>query len=219
MSASSAVDLPVFRSPANWPCGIRASCFSKRGAGLGGLGIERRFIYSGFAASLPVLSRLAAAQELHRLSMEGAEIVRNRAKKFPAGIVMGEGLLLALRYRDPDGCQRYGAELGEKFGRKVSYLSTEAVRAKLKSKVYFHGLLDAGAFHIHPLRYALALARQAEEAGARLHEGSRVVEVSAAGAELAVRTASEQFAPAMSFIATALTTAIFSGRWAAPCCR
>ena len=161
----------------------------------GASGLNGGFVSSGFAAGLPELSRklgLPAAQELHRLSMEGTEIVRNRAKKFPAGIVMGEGLLLALRYRDPDGCQRYGAELGEKFGRKVSYLSTEAVRAKLKSEVYFHGLLDAEAFHIHPLRYALALARLAEEAGARLHEGSRVVEVSVAGAELAVRTASGQ---------------------------
>ncbi len=44
----------------------------------------------------------------------------------------------------------------------------------VRSPLYAGGTLDTGAGHIHPLRYAVALARAAEEAGATIHEGSEV---------------------------------------------
>jgi gamma-glutamylputrescine oxidase len=34
-----------------------------------------------------------------------------------------------------------------------------------------------GAGHLHPMRYALGLARAAEEAGARIHEGTEVTAI------------------------------------------
>ena len=50
----------------------------------------------------------------------------------------------------------------------------EEMRALVKSPQYHGGLLDMGAGHIHPLRYALGLARLAEEAGAQIFERSEV---------------------------------------------
>lgn len=47
----------------------------------------------------------------------------------------------------------------------------------VKSPSYRGGELDRGAAHIHPLRYALALARAAEAAGAILHDRSEVIRV------------------------------------------
>ncbi|WP_373352868.1 NAD(P)/FAD-dependent oxidoreductase [Pseudoroseicyclus sp. CXY001] len=47
----------------------------------------------------------------------------------------------------------------------------------VKSPLYKGGLLDRGAAHIHPLNYALALARAAEAAGAVIHERSEVTAV------------------------------------------
>ncbi|TNC71602.1 NAD(P)/FAD-dependent oxidoreductase [Rubellimicrobium roseum] len=58
---------------------------------------------------------------------------------------------------------------------QVEVLDRDAFRALVKSPRYVGGVLDRGAGHVHPLRYALALARAAERAGAVIHEGSIVL--------------------------------------------
>lgn len=56
----------------------------------------------------------------------------------------------------------------------IEPLDAQAFRDIVKSPRYAGGVLDHGAGHVHPLRYALALARAAELAGAILHEGTEV---------------------------------------------
>ncbi len=51
---------------------------------------------------------------------------------------------------------------------------TDEMRSLVKSEQYQGGLLDMGAGHIHPLRYAFGLAGLAEQAGARIFERSEV---------------------------------------------
>ena len=53
---------------------------------------------------------------------------------------------------------------------EVEVLGREAMGALVKTPRYVGGVLDHGAGHIHPLRYALGLARAAEAAGAMIHE-------------------------------------------------
>ena len=50
-------------------------------------------------------------------------------------------------------------------------------RERLASPNYHGGLVDSDAAHLHPLRYALGLARATENAGAVLYEGSRVTAI------------------------------------------
>ncbi len=47
----------------------------------------------------------------------------------------------------------------------------------VRSPLYAGGTLDMGAGHIHPLRYAVALAKAAEEAGATIYERSEVHQI------------------------------------------
>ncbi|MEM9343664.1 MAG: FAD-binding oxidoreductase [Pseudomonadota bacterium] len=49
-------------------------------------------------------------------------------------------------------------------------LDRAAIQALVKSDRYAGGVIDRGAGHIHPLRYALGLARAAEAAGVRICE-------------------------------------------------
>lgn len=75
-----------------------------------------------------------------------------------------------------------GRENAEHLARHYGYdqieaMDREAFRALVKSPLYVAGTLDRGAGHVHPLRYALALARAAERAGAVIHEGSTVLSV------------------------------------------
>jgi gamma-glutamylputrescine oxidase len=57
---------------------------------------------------------------------------------------------------------------------QIEKLSPDAMRDLVKSPLYKGGLLDMGAGHLHPLRYALGLARLAEAAGARIYDRSEV---------------------------------------------
>lgn len=59
----------------------------------------------------------------------------------------------------------------------IEVLDGPAFRALVKSPLYVAGQIDRGAGHVHPLRYALALARSAEAAGATIHEMTEVTRI------------------------------------------
>ena len=57
----------------------------------------------------------------------------------------------------------------------IRSVSREEMTDMLGTTVYHGGSLDTDAGHLHPLNYALGLAKAAHEAGARLFEDSRVL--------------------------------------------
>jgi gamma-glutamylputrescine oxidase len=57
---------------------------------------------------------------------------------------------------------------------QMSYLDRAALREQLASDAYYGATLDTGAMHLHPLNYALGLARACRQAGVRLFEYSPV---------------------------------------------
>lgn len=66
-------------------------------------------------------------------------------------------------------------------------LSAEEMAAKVASPIFHGGLLDAWGGHLHPLNYALGLARGARDLGVILHEGSPAIAIEE-GREVVVRT-------------------------------
>jgi gamma-glutamylputrescine oxidase len=56
-------------------------------------------------------------------------------------------------------------------------LDRAGVTALLGTEAYHGGYLDRGAAHLHPLAYALGLAKAAAAAGVRIHETSRVTRI------------------------------------------
>jgi len=57
----------------------------------------------------------------------------------------------------------------------VAALSAEEIRSHVASPRYQGGLLDRQGGHLHPLNFALGLAKAAERAGATIHEHSAVI--------------------------------------------
>ena len=57
---------------------------------------------------------------------------------------------------------------------QIEVLDKDAIQDLIKTKSYVGGIFDRGAGHIHPLRYALSLAAQAEAAGAVIYEAAEV---------------------------------------------
>ncbi len=82
----------------------------------------------------------------------------------------------------------YAAHLADTYGYdQIELLDPDAMRDLVKSPLYKGGLLDMGAGHLHPLRYAFGLARAAEAAGARIYERAEVHDI-AHGDPAEVRT-------------------------------
>ena len=81
----------------------------------------------------------------------------------------------------------------EKLARDYDYAEMEpldraGIAEQLGTTAYHGGVLDRGAAHLHPLNFALGLARVAEAAGVRIFEGARVDAI-AEGTPCEVRTA------------------------------
>ncbi|MFU1477185.1 NAD(P)/FAD-dependent oxidoreductase [Roseovarius sp. C7] len=69
----------------------------------------------------------------------------------------------------------YARHLQDRYGYdQIEILDRDAFHALCPSPAYHGGILDKGAAHLHPLRYALGLARAARDAGVRIHERAEV---------------------------------------------
>lgn len=70
--------------------------------------------------------------------------------------------------------------------RELASLDAAGTEALIASRAFAGGVLDRGAGHLHPLAFALGLARAAAAAGARLHEGTRVTRIETGAAPEAI---------------------------------
>ncbi|MFT3987550.1 MAG: FAD-binding oxidoreductase [Aestuariivirga sp.] len=150
------------------------------------------FVSNGFAEGLDEITKkvgLEAARHLYRLSCFGTEFVRREIAETDPTIKMGEGWIGARRFNDADGLKAYRDHLARDFGEERQFWTTEETRAKLASTRYYQSLVDATAFHMHPLRYALMIAAKAEKSGAVLHEEAPAVSVAGGKGRWEVRTA------------------------------
>ncbi|MGR3495558.1 NAD(P)/FAD-dependent oxidoreductase [Citreimonas sp.] len=88
-----------------------------------------------------------------------------------------------------DELHRYAAHMEQHYAYPLEVLDREAFHALCPSPAYRGGILDMGAAHMHPLAFALGLARAASAAGAAIHEGSEVEAIEDGDAGVTLRTA------------------------------
>ena len=118
-----------------------------------------------------------AARSLWNLSLESVDLTRSLAEAHAPDAGYAPGIIHAAHK------ERYVAEFhryAEKMAREYGYdqirpLDRDEMRAMVGSPCYHGGDIDLGGGHLHPLRYALGLARAAQAAGVRIFEQSRVV--------------------------------------------
>ena len=121
------------------------------------------------------------ARALWDLSLEAVALVRDLAARHAPDAGYAPGIIHAAH---KPGFVREYHEYAEKMARDYGYdliqpLSREELRERVGSPAYHGGALDMGGGHLHPLRYALGLARAAQAAGVRLFEQSRVTGLTA----------------------------------------
>ena len=80
-------------------------------------------------------------------------------------------------------------EQEDDFGyRKLRFMEREETASWIASQRYVAGLHDAGAGHLHPLRYTIGVGKAAIAAGARIFEKSEVTDIRY-GPKVTVKTA------------------------------
>ncbi len=144
--------------------------------GFGASGRNGGFVSPGFATGSDNIARMAgteAARQIHRLSIEGVEFVRETIETLKIEEARPQpGITSVLRYDEGGSLKAHADEMRRIYGYELDYLSTDEVRSVLKSNRYFHALRDRKAFHMHPLNYLRGLAREIERLGGRIYEGS-----------------------------------------------
>lgn len=147
----------------------------------------------GFGASGRNGGQLGSGQ---RLEQDGLEALMGKpeaaklwqmaedAKALVKGLIARHGIDCALKpgvahtgsnAREVREIHQYGAHLADRYGYdQIEMLDEAACYALCPSPDYKGGYLDRGAAHLHPLNYALGLARAALAAGVRIYEGTQV---------------------------------------------
>ena len=149
------------------------------------------FVSNGFALSISGIAAkigLDAARHLYDLSREGSEFIRATILKHDPTLIMGHGWRVALRHRDDGSLKAYADMMQRDFDEPVDYSAIPETRRHLDTPRYFESIYNTRGFHIHPLRYALLLAKLGIDAGLRIHENSRVLSVQKSGNSFEVRT-------------------------------
>jgi gamma-glutamylputrescine oxidase len=165
-------------------------------AGFGASGRNGGQVGTGFNASQQALERKLGKDQavaLWALAEEAKADVRQTCAahipeaRYKPGVAHGF-------YSAGEARDYYGEadHLAEAYGYDgIEKLAPDAMRDLVKSPLYQGGVLDMGAGHLHPLRYALGLARLAESAGARLYDLSEVLQLTP-GDPVVLRTATGQ---------------------------
>lgn len=151
--------------------------------GFGASGRNGGQIGSGQRIGQDALEKLVGRDDARALWQMGED-----AKALVRGLIAGENMagcsfrpgVVHADWHDSD--VRHSHAGAEKLARDYDYDRIEPLdRAALREIVgcdgYKGGVLDHGAGHIHPLNYALGLARAAENAGATLCEQSHVTRI------------------------------------------
>ncbi len=116
-------------------------------------------------------------RKLWALAEEAKALVRDLVTRHAIACDLADGLIIADHKPNyVPMTQAYVRRLRDDYGYdRIDLLDRAQLRALVGSDGYYGGMIDHGAGHLHPLNFALGLARAALAAGARIHEGTRAV--------------------------------------------
>jgi gamma-glutamylputrescine oxidase len=161
--------------------------------GWGASGRNGGQIISGFNRSMTEIAGWVGKDDARRLwemGEEAKDLLRDRVERHRIACDLHWGYLLAaLKPRHLYALKELHDEVSGLYGYdKTRLVGCDEVQTLVRTESYIGGLVDDGSGHLHPLNYALGLARAASAAGVRIFEDSRVLDL-VHGAMPEVRTA------------------------------
>lgn len=128
------------------------------------------------------------ARSLWDLAIEAQSLVRSNieAHKIQCDVKTGH-LTAAVNRAHANDLQDYVGHLEKTYNYKSArFIPEREIPALVATDRYKGGLYDTAGMHLHPLNYALGLARAAETAGARIFEHSRVTAIESRNGRMSV---------------------------------
>jgi gamma-glutamylputrescine oxidase len=119
------------------------------------------------------------AHRLWSLAEDSVATVKGLIEKHKIDCDLKPGVLQAAWKRGETAwLEEEAAHMASEYGYdQLQFIPPSDMRDHVASERYHGGLLDKGAAHLHPLNYALGLARAAKNAGVRIFENSRVTKI------------------------------------------
>jgi gamma-glutamylputrescine oxidase len=162
--------------------GLRVVLLESKRVGTGGSGRNGGQIHSGQRRDVAYLAKVVGREDARRLwdmAEEAKRLVRDLIKRHAIDCDLRHGLIAAAH--DRRAATELAAE-AENLARHYDYhdihlLSADEVAVTTGSPIFAGGWLDRTAGHLHPLRFALGLARAAAAAGARIHESTPALRI------------------------------------------
>ena len=159
----------------------------------GASGRNGGFVFAGYSRGEQALVRELGqdnAKALFLSTLGGVQLIRSRVGKYriPCAMV-DEGVIWANWFHDPRILRERQEFLAEQFGVHWDWVPKSTVRELLRTERYSDALWERNAVHLHPLNYAIGLARAAAEKGVAVHEHSPVTALARHGEGWRVRTA------------------------------
>lgn len=152
-------------------------------------------INPGLACDHQILARAlgtADALKVWQLSLHGVQLIHQRAARYSIDCDLAPGILLvANKPRQVPELRAWQEQLQGLGYDQLSFHDQPALGRLLRAD-YQAGVLDSGGGSLHPLKYALGLARAAQHAGAIIHGQSRVTDISQDASGVTVTTAAGQ---------------------------
>ncbi|MDQ7080702.1 MAG: FAD-binding oxidoreductase [Paracoccaceae bacterium] len=119
------------------------------------------------------------ARALWDLALESVALVKDLIRKHDIACAWRDGIIHAdHRARLVAHSHAYADKLNRDYGYDlIRPLERAEIRELVGSCGYHGGTLDMGSGHLHPLNYALGLARAAQSAGVRIYEQTRARDI------------------------------------------
>jgi len=146
--------------------------------GWGASGRNGGHLITGYNAPMSDIERLVGtddARALWSLNREATETLIRRVERHAIDCDLTRGFVHAARKpRHLRTAETHLNEMRDRYGYdEARLLDRDGIRAHVASDRYIGGLYDGRSGHLHPLNYALGLARAAAAAGVVIHEGTR----------------------------------------------
>jgi len=121
----------------------------------------------------------ADARRLWDLGLEARDLIQTLCAQHGIDAGWKPGVMTAMwKARDVPETHAYAEKLARDYDyAEMEPLDRDAMQAIVRTEAYQGGVLDHGAGHLHPLRYAFGLARACVAAGVRVFERTRVTGV------------------------------------------
>jgi gamma-glutamylputrescine oxidase len=145
----------------------------------------------GLACDMPVIEAqlgLDNARRVFALTIDALDLIQQRIATHGIACDWQDGFLsVATSARKAGKLEAWAQRMATVYGYPMRPIAGSDVGRWVASPRYHGGVHDPRSGHLHPLKYTLGIARAAAQAGALLHEGSKVSAIEA-GAVTRLRT-------------------------------